>query len=121
MAGLSGEFSACEATVFARALVIKSTYAGSRLSTMFLSKMVRPALRSMGLPAARGEDCGYQPPHHRTGRRRSNCFIKPLSISGSLIPGMNKMKPGLIACPANLAISIGSITGVKSLEEVEAL
>jgi hypothetical protein len=58
MAGLSSEFSACEATVFARALVIKSTHTGSRLSTMFLSKMLRAALRSMGLPAARGEDCG---------------------------------------------------------------
>jgi hypothetical protein len=39
-------------------LVVKSTHIGSRLSTMFFSKTFRAALRIMGLPAARGEDCG---------------------------------------------------------------
>ena len=46
MAGLSSEFSESEATVFARTLVIKSIYTASRLSMMFLSKMLRPALRA---------------------------------------------------------------------------
>ena len=59
MASLSSEFSACEAIVSSGPLVVKSIRAGSCMSTMFLLKMLRAALRSMGLPAALREDCGY--------------------------------------------------------------
>jgi hypothetical protein len=49
MAGLSGEFSRREPCVSARTLMVKGAHAGSRLSTMFLSKMLRAALMSMAL------------------------------------------------------------------------